>query len=248
MHPARIRCGLFSCPERNPVMRRICFFLAFSFLITSTSALSAQCDAGLEGEWEVRLLEMTQAALPGDTIVVPGDTVLMSKTLVLENLNDITIMFRPGSLVLLEDVYRDIVKLVGCSGVTVSGGSFRHVEPLGYYDCNGAVIFLQDCSDITVDNCRIMGCGAMGFRIWDSRNIRIEHCLIEDNSLSAVYLGSFNNLRINHCVIRNNGSLFYSTGQLEQANLRMENNLIHDNVDTYFELPPEPGLREEGGQ
>lgn len=229
-------------------MHRTCFILLSVLLMSGSAVRSAQCAPVIEEEWEVRLTEMAQAALPGDTVLIPGDTLLISKTLVLEDISGVTLVFQPGSLILLDNVYRDIIKLVGCSNVTVYGGSFRHVEPLDHYDCHGGVVVLEDCSGVTVDNCRIMGCGAVGFRIVDSRNIEIVHCIIEDNSFSAFYLRSFNNLDISHCVIRDNGRLFYSSGQEDQTDLRMENNLIRDNSGFLYDRSIEPGLREEGPQ
>ena len=132
----------------------------------------------------------------GDIIDIPCDTYITSSTLSLVELHDVCIRFEPGTQVLLDDVYSDVLELNNCSDIRILGGFFRHVDPLEEYDCHGGVIIIDSCSNITIDNCTVSGCGAIGFWIGDSENIEIQHCLIEDNSFAAFYLSSFNDLNI----------------------------------------------------
>ncbi|MCD4774525.1 MAG: right-handed parallel beta-helix repeat-containing protein [Candidatus Aegiribacteria sp.] len=179
----------------------------------------------------------------GDIIDIPYDTYITSSTLSLVGLNDVCIRFEPGTQVLLDDIYNNVLELNNCSNVRIQGGFFRHVDPLEEYDCHGGVISIYNCSNITIDNCTLSGCGANGILISGSENTEIRHCLIEDNSFTAFYFISFNDLEIDHCVIRNNGRLFYSSTRHELVNLRMSNNFIHDN-NTYFCDYEIPGLRD----
>ena len=179
-----------------------------------------------------------------DTIDIPCDTYVNSSTVKLIGLHDVCIRFEPGTQVLLDDVYLNVIELVNCSNIDILNGYFRHLDPLEKYDCQGGVIIMEGCSDITIDNCIISGCGAVGFKIVDSENIDIQHCLIEDNSFSAFYLWSFHNLNVNHCIIRNNGYLTYSCGIPEQSNLIMRSNLIYGNNSPFYGPAEIPGLRE----
>lgn len=190
------------------------------------------------------LLDIIMNSTAGDTIDIPCDTYINSSTLSLIELHDVCIRFEPGTRVLLDDVYSDVLELNNCSDIRILGGFFRHVDPLEEYDCHGGVIRIRNCSNITIDNCTVSGCGAIGFLINDSENIEILHCLIEDNSFTAFYLSSFNDLDIDHCIIRNNGQLFYSSTVHELIDLRMSNNFIHNN-NTYFYDDEMPGLRDQ---
>lgn len=189
------------------------------------------------------LLGIIMDSTAGDTINIPCDTYINSSTLSLIGLHDICIRFEPGTQVLLDDVYREVLELNKCSDILILNGFFRHVDPLEEYDCHGGVISIDSCSNITIDNCTVSGCGAIGIWIDGSENIEIRHCLIEDNSFTAFHLSSFNDLDIDHCVIRNNGRLFYSSTRQELVDLRMRNNFIHDN-NTYFCDDEIPGLRD----
>jgi len=124
----------------------------------------------------------------------------------------------------------------------------RHLEPLDYDDCHGAVVVLDNSSCITVDNCTISGCGSIGFLINECQDVLIRHCLIEDNSNSAFCLLSYDGLKVTSCHIRNNGRLILSQGIGSQNDLDMLNNLIHDNMSIWIYDPDTgdpgtPGLR-----
>jgi parallel beta-helix repeat protein len=183
------------------------------------------------------------AAVDSDTIDVPLAEYSIYSTLILTGLNDVCIRFEPGSEVLLNNTELNVLTLMSCSNVQVLNGYFRHTEPLDYYDCHGSVIVLESCSNITFDNCTVNGCGAMGFVIEDCEDISVLHCLIEDNSFTAFYLMAYNDLDINHCLIRNNGSLFFSSGQLDQTDLHMRNNVIYGNTCVRGDSLETPGLR-----
>ncbi|MCD4701907.1 MAG: right-handed parallel beta-helix repeat-containing protein [Candidatus Aegiribacteria sp.] len=135
-----------------------------------------------------------------------------------------------------------IMRFVVIAAVVMISFGILQADEGPEYDCHGGVITIDGCSDITIDNCTVSGCGAMGFRIIGSESIRIQHCLIEDNSFSAFYLRSFHDLDIDHCIIRNNGRLIYSTGQVDQTDLKMRNNEIY-NDNLYYDDGEIPGLR-----
>jgi len=188
------------------------------------------------------LLELIMDSITGDTVHIPCRTYLTSSTLILTGLEDVCIFFEPGARILLDDVYLNVLELRSCSDVRILNGYFRHADPLPEYDCHGGVICMDSCFNITIDNCTVSGCGAIGFLVDESGDIVIQHCLIEDNSFSAFYLNSFNDLDIMHCIIRNNGQLFFSSGREEHIDLHMRNNIIHDNTELYFDSDEIPGL------
>ena len=180
-----------------------------------------------------------------DTAYILQDSYVTAGTLVLRDLHGLCIWFQPGTEIILDDTYSNVIQLMDCSDITILNGSFRHVDPLDYYDCQGSVFRLMNSSDITLDNCTISGCGAMGVVIEDCSDVTVTHCLIQDNSFTAFYLWAFDGLRIVGCEIVDNGRLFYSTGQQYQTNLEMNNNLIMNNVEPGWGDMLPPGLRDK---
>lgn len=183
-----------------------------------------------------------------DTVVIPLDSYHISGTLDLEGLNDMCIWFEPGSEILLDDVYRTVLRLEDCSNVVIMNVYLSHVEPLDYDDCHGAVVWLGNSSGITFDNCSICGCGSAGFTISDCRDVLITHCEIMDNSNSAFSLLGYDGLRIVSCSIHDNGMLINSQGLDSQRDLDMANNLIFDNRNYMYQNlitgeSETPGLR-----
>lgn len=224
-------------------LKLIKFTVIAAIAISSLGILHA--DEGMEVDKSTHnsLWSIIMDSCNDDTVFIPCDIYINSSTVRLVELHDVCIRFEPGAQVLTDDVYLDVIKLIGCSNIQILGGYFRHVDPLPEDDCHGGVIIIHDCSDVTIDNCTVSGCGAMGFSIVRSENIDIRHCLIEDNSYCAFYLRSFNNLHINHCIIRNNGRFFYSNGHQDLTNLKMRNNEIYSN-NSYFYDDEIPGLRD----
>lgn len=222
-------------------MKRMMFIVTV-FASLSTGVLLADETHKIIKSADNYLLELIMCSSSGDTILIPSRTYLTTLTLTLTGLEDVCILFEPGAQILLGDVYLNVLELRNCSGICIINGHFRHADPLLEYDCHGGVISIYNCLDITVDNCTVSGCGAIGIRIDESGDIVIRHCLIEDNSFSAFYLNSFDNLEIVHCIIRNNGQLFYSSGREQHTDLHMRNNTIYDNNDLYFDSDEVPGL------
>ena len=222
-------------------MKRMMYIVTVFAFISSGVLLAYDAEEIVKGD-EDYLLELIMGSSTGDTIHIPSRIYLTYSTLTLTGLEDVCILFEPGAQILLGDAYLNVLELRSCSDVSIINGYFRHAEPLPEYDCHGGVICLDSCFGITVDNCTVSGCGAIGIRVDESGDIVIRHCLIEDNSFSAFYLNSFEDLDIMHCIVRNNGQLFYSSGREQHIDLHMRNNIIHDNNGLYFDSDEIPGL------
>ena len=95
--------------------------------------------------------------------------------------------------------YADVICFQGCDNVRVSGLTLGHSE--GPSDCSGAVLDYESCNGITLDSCRLYGCGTLGINAYACTDLRLTDCEIYDCSIGGVvlftvYSASFQDCRI----------------------------------------------------
>ncbi len=95
--------------------------------------------------------------------------------------------------------YANVLGFRNCSNVRVSGLTMGHTE--GPSDCSGAVLDFENCNGITLDRCRLYGCGTLGVNAYICSDLRLLDCEIYDCSIGGVVLltvygASFQNCRI----------------------------------------------------
>ena len=95
--------------------------------------------------------------------------------------------------------YADVICFQGCDNVRLSCLTLGHSE--GASDCAGAVLDFESCNGITLDSCRLYGCGTIGVNAYTCSDIRLTDCEIYDCSIGGVvlftvYSASFQNCRI----------------------------------------------------
>ena len=82
--------------------------------------------------------------------------------------------------------YADVLAFMGCDNVTVSGLTLGHTD--GPSECAGAVLNFENCVGITVDRCRLYGCGTMGVNASYARDLKVTDTEIYDCSISGAVL------------------------------------------------------------
>ena len=82
--------------------------------------------------------------------------------------------------------YADVIAFKGCDNVTVSGLTLGHTD--GPSECSGAVLNFENCVGITVDRCRLYGCGTMGVNASYARDLKVTDSEIYDCSISGAVL------------------------------------------------------------
>ncbi len=98
-----------------------------------------------------------------------------------------------------EPRYADVIAFKGCDNVCVSGLTLGHTE--GASECSGAVLNFENCMGITVDRCRLYGCGTMGINASYARDLRVTdseifECSLTGASLYGVRGAAFRDCRI----------------------------------------------------
>lgn len=95
--------------------------------------------------------------------------------------------------------YADVICFQDCGNIRIEGLTMGHSEGSG--DCTGAVLGFENCSGITLDRCRLYGCGTLGVNAYGCSDLRLTDCEIYDCSIGgvvlySVYGASFQNCRI----------------------------------------------------
>ena len=88
--------------------------------------------------------------------------------------------------ILIDDLYADVLSFTECENITLSGITVGHSDYSNYYQCEGEVITIDSCDNVTINNCKLFGCGAVGLRSYSSQNVNIENSHIYDCSFAAI--------------------------------------------------------------
>ena len=95
--------------------------------------------------------------------------------------------------------YANVLGFMGCDNVGLAGLTLGHTE--GPSDCSGAVLDFSSCNGVSLDGCRLYGCGTMGVNAYACGDLQLTNCEIYDCSIGGVVLftvygASFQDCRI----------------------------------------------------
>jgi parallel beta-helix repeat protein len=76
--------------------------------------------------------------------------------------------------------------IVTCRNVKIRNLHCTHTQPAEWAQCTGNVFALDMGENITLENCDINGCGAIGVYIFGTTNVTLKNNFIHDNTLWAV--------------------------------------------------------------
>lgn len=80
--------------------------------------------------------------------------------------------------------YANVLAFKSCDDLTLAGFTAGHTTEPGA--CSGGVLFFDNCRRVTVNACRLYGCGIYGLQAWHGRDFRAIHTEIYDCSDGAV--------------------------------------------------------------
>ena len=100
--------------------------------------------------------------------------------------------------------YADVLEFKACSNISLSGFTAGHTEEPGA--CSGGVLYFDECSNISIDACRLYGCGIVGISTAGSSGLTVSNTEIYDCSSSAVQLDSTTGVSFTGCDIHDCGT------------------------------------------
>ena len=179
------------------------------------------------GEITVKTVDEFLAAIgPDRTIVLDGDSFCLADAasygnpgtipgtmyyrweetydgpqLVIRDVTDLTIRAQEGKAVTLTATprYADVLCFENCSHVDLAGLTLGHTE--GPSECSGAVVEFTVCSEMSLDGCRLYGCGTLGVDASYVVDLHVKDCEIYDCSIGGVVLYSVSDAIFENCRI-----------------------------------------------
>ena len=179
---------------------------------------------------------------------------------VITNVNNLIIEPKNGvsPTLLVEPRYSNVLPFENCNNITIKGITAGHTIEKGY--CVGGVIFLNNTSDVTIDNCKLYGCGTYGIsgnkvsnisainteiyectygivEFYYSKNINLKSCILRDSeqfSMFSIY--NCENVKISDSKISGNKSdeMFSFISSTESSNVIFENcNFSNNNYKNF---------------
>lgn len=138
--------------------------------------------------------------------------------------------------------YANVLTFIGCENIKLTNLQLGHTEE-GY--CTNGVLGLDNCRNITIDNCGLFGCGTEGvelrhsenftmtgseifhcsyhiMHIWDSKNVKFLNCAFYNNKeyeQVSVDLSS-EDVLFDHCVFTKNIGTLFNIGNTDEVKIR----------------------------
>jgi len=132
----------------------------------------------------------------GSVLTLDYGEYVLATGLTVSGKHNLTITGPRGTLILVDDVMQDVLTLETCDSVQIVNLHMRHLKPLGDYNCEGAVIRMDECSNMEVKDCELDGCGAIAVAGNQVKGLRVTGCYIHNNTWNAFYLTDCENALI----------------------------------------------------
>ena len=134
--------------------------------------------------------------------------------------------------------YANVLKLSSCRGVTLEQLTAGHTTEPGF--CAGGVLSFDLCSDMTVNECGLYGCGTIGVQAKDCNSLTVTACDVYECSYGALEVRSCRNIRMEDCDVHHHGTRAGQGGAMNLFDLAysdgavIRRNRIHDNNVQYL--------------
>ena len=196
----------------------------------------------------------------GDTILIRAGTYKLNESIELWWHSDIWILGEEGSRLICNSQISNVMWIFNCDRITISGLCATHTEPTELESCTGNVFGIDGTDNVTIENCEINGCGAIGVYTFMADGIVLRNNFIHDNTFWAVQHEGNGLLVESHHIeglimegntILNNGGrqldMFHCAGSTtgefmgvtnEDGYLRFTfRNPMYDSIDTCYVVP-----------
>lgn len=145
--------------------------------------------------------------------------------------NVINMTIEGKAKIVIDDIYADVLKFNKCGDIKLSGLTIGHTTGNKTYECEGAVIKLDTCENVNIENCNLFGCGAEGLYAENSKGISIDKSKIYDCTYTGIWLNKSD-------ALVTDTEFFYSNHfsgfvRVDNSTLKMENCNIHDIVSQH---------------
>lgn len=99
--------------------------------------------------------------------------------------------------------YADVLYFSNCDDIVLDGFTAGHTKEPG--ECVGGVLNFQNCTNVSVSNCGLFGCGILGVQAQGCTQISLRSCDIYECSYGGVSMSSTTGVKIDACTFRDLG-------------------------------------------
>ena len=163
-------------------------------------------DYGAVGDGTTDDTTAIQAAIAamtdGSAILFPAGTYVVSSTLTLSSLSDITLIFEGGVLEESTVLSTPVLTLSSCSGVVIRGARITGAEDSSNFDgasSNRSGIYLASCTDVSVSDVFISG-KSWGIEFLSTNRACVRNAVVQGFGVNGVSgLNSHSGVRVRSC-------------------------------------------------
>lgn len=136
--------------------------------------------------------------------------------------------------ILIDDKYADVLSFDSCSDITLDKLTVGHSSDIGEYQCDGAVISANGCTNLTINDCNLFGCGSIGLDLTNSSKVLVNTTNIYDCNFAAVSLWG-STVQANSCNIYDISTDDYGAiCKLNESTATFDKCTLKDNLCTTF--------------
>ncbi len=154
--------------------------------------------------------------------------------LVVRGADNLTISGAGGETVLnAEPRYAEVLRFEDCRNLTLSALTLGHTQEPGF--CAGGVVEFDACAEVSVQDCRLYGCGVLGVTAQNCDGVRVESSAIYECSNGAVWVSGSRDFRMTDCEVydcpgRENTAGYNLFEVQSSTGFAVVNSRVHGNV------------------
>ena len=143
--------------------------------------------------------------------------------------------------------YANVLRFRDCEHISLIGFTAGHTEEPG--SCSGGVLDFGACHEISMEACRLYGCGILGINTQNCTGLLVRDCEIYDCSQGGVHMFQTDGVRFLNCDIHDVPSpalSFYECGDLTWNDKPMEGQSFDVNEDGSLRGTDRAPISQEG--
>lgn len=138
------------------------------------------------------------------------ENVFDGRELIIKDLNDLSFIGIEDNVnILVEPRYANVITFIGCNNIKISNIFLGHTLKDGY--CTGGVLKFINCSNVTIEDCNIFGCGRIGIDALNCSNFNIKSSNIYECSEEILKVINSRKIVFDKCSFYNNGGYSFFT-------------------------------------
>ena len=138
--------------------------------------------------------------------------------------------------IVVESRTANVLRFKNCEKIAIAGVTAGHTPNTG--ECSGGVFDFEDSKNISVDNCKLYGCGTYGIVTNSVTDLQVSGCEIYECTYGVISMMNSFYSEFNDCVMRDCAGFamfdFYSCGNIKISNCDIKNNVSDEEYFSFI--------------